>query len=372
MSNIVADVTFDLFGEAKTSATHLSDGPDAYFFASRRPSYDYSIADLDISLSPGLLFDFNDTLSEISESSGSTSSAEFSSAESTSDSDDSIFDPASPSPSEDQSLEPNVICENTFDSVGIVESRNPIEVYLHSFYDKNGYYPKLGVFDDYQSETETEDVDEDQDADGEMDDGNYTLASYTPSSLLTASRTSSPSPSDVPASSVGVDQSDDSASICDNSDDDNDDNYDDQPYNPSPRRASSLPIASSAHALSSSARAKHSSHSAASSPKRKFNALDADEEENDGDNKPYKTLRDSAHRLVYQCRICPSFRTHASGDMNRHLESLIHMPPSHYCYIPGCDKSFTRKDALKRHVIGVHGAGKSGKGAKKLKTPVHL
>jgi len=62
---------------------------------------------------------------------------------------------------------------------------------------------------------------------------------------------------------------------------------------------------------------------------------------------PYYEVR-GQHGKYFQCRLCPQFRSTAIGDMGRHLESLIHSPPSYVCD-PGCGKAFTRKDALVRH-----------------------
>lgn len=58
--------------------------------------------------------------------------------------------------------------------------------------------------------------------------------------------------------------------------------------------------------------------------------------EYDSDGKP----------CLYTCRFCPR-QTKREGDMVRHLESIKHQAKAYYC---NCRSSFTRIDALMRHI----------------------
>ncbi|KAF9478833.1 hypothetical protein BDN70DRAFT_879423 [Pholiota conissans] len=65
-------------------------------------------------------------------------------------------------------------------------------------------------------------------------------------------------------------------------------------------------------------------------------------------------------RRQYKCPECPDFYANSKGDLKRHGESLAHKNPSHFCMFEGCEKKFTRHDALKRHMNKTHGDEKSG------------
>lgn len=160
-----------------------------------------------------------------------------------------------------------------------------------------------------------------------------------------------------PSSSSGnSDDGDITDSSCD--DDDNDDDY-----CPPIRRAASLnPTEFSFASSSRVSRASRSGgkggpQSAPRSPEPKFEEFEVTDEDNPESG--FKILRDHSGRALYKCRKCPSFHTKASGDMMRHLESLAHKPPSYHCPKPGCSAVFTRKDALKRHVLNARRHGTS-------------
>ena len=73
----------------------------------------------------------------------------------------------------------------------------------------------------------------------------------------------------------------------------------------------------------------------------------------------YKVVTEHSGRVLYECLLCPNFRTKAVGDMTRHLESLIHQDRSYACDVAGCEGLFTRKDALVRHKKLVHDPSKT-------------
>jgi len=72
----------------------------------------------------------------------------------------------------------------------------------------------------------------------------------------------------------------------------------------------------------------------------------------DEGNELYSVCTDAEGR-IYQCHLCPNIRTRKIGDMRRHLQSRCHQPPSFSC-IPECGKTFTRPDALRRHLKTSH------------------
>ena len=78
--------------------------------------------------------------------------------------------------------------------------------------------------------------------------------------------------------------------------------------------------------------------------------------EEDDPSKPYITVRDSRNRRLYKCRKpnCKVRFTKAHGDMQHHLKSLAHQPPSCFCPVPKCGKRYTRPDAVVRHMGKKH------------------
>jgi hypothetical protein len=65
--------------------------------------------------------------------------------------------------------------------------------------------------------------------------------------------------------------------------------------------------------------------------------------------------RKTNNRSQYRCTLCleKNGKLHLSnreGDMARHLQSLMHTPKSFFCPNSGCSSTFTRQDALKRHL----------------------
>jgi len=81
----------------------------------------------------------------------------------------------------------------------------------------------------------------------------------------------------------------------------------------------------------------------------------------------YKLVTERSGKVLYECLLCPNFRTKAVGDMTRHLESLIHQDRSYACDVAGCEGLFTRKDALVRHKKLVHDPSKTYKKKAKRK-----
>ena len=64
--------------------------------------------------------------------------------------------------------------------------------------------------------------------------------------------------------------------------------------------------------------------------------------------------RKTNNRLQYRCTLCFEKNKlrlcNREGDMTRHLQSLKHRPKSFFCPNSGCSSTFTRQDALKRHL----------------------
>ncbi|KIM39346.1 hypothetical protein M413DRAFT_12280 [Hebeloma cylindrosporum] len=75
----------------------------------------------------------------------------------------------------------------------------------------------------------------------------------------------------------------------------------------------------------------------------------------------YTVVTERSGKVVYECSLCPNFRTKAVGDMMRHLESLVHQDRSYACNFAGCESLFTRKDALVRHKKLVHDPSRMNK-----------
>lgn len=59
------------------------------------------------------------------------------------------------------------------------------------------------------------------------------------------------------------------------------------------------------------------------------------------------------NKQKYTCGECEKYSTASYGDLKRHFESLTHSSPSHFC-VKECGQSFTRKDALIRHIKTRH------------------
>ena len=73
--------------------------------------------------------------------------------------------------------------------------------------------------------------------------------------------------------------------------------------------------------------------------------------------KPYYVFRDSRGKHSYQCLTCPHIRTPNLGDIKRHFQSLKHQEHSFRC-VPDCGRTYTREDALRRHIKASHGSEK--------------
>lgn len=73
--------------------------------------------------------------------------------------------------------------------------------------------------------------------------------------------------------------------------------------------------------------------------------------------KPYYVFRDSRGKHSYQCLTCPHIRTPNLGDIKRHFQSLKHQEHSFRC-VPDCGRTYTREDALRRHIKTSHGSEK--------------
>ena len=66
------------------------------------------------------------------------------------------------------------------------------------------------------------------------------------------------------------------------------------------------------------------------------------------------SVKKGKHKTLYRCDLCfvkdRIVITTAPGDLQRHLLSLAHKPKSFFCTQAGCNKSYTREDAVKRHL----------------------
>jgi len=80
---------------------------------------------------------------------------------------------------------------------------------------------------------------------------------------------------------------------------------------------------------------------------------DATQDEIEQESDFYTVLIDRKGKKIRQCNTHPEIRTDSKGDMDRHLECLDHQGHSYHC-VPECGKSFTRRDALVRHIKKEH------------------
>lgn len=82
---------------------------------------------------------------------------------------------------------------------------------------------------------------------------------------------------------------------------------------------------------------------------------DADSLTNDPEKEDLYTISiNDKGQKEFTCKKCTEKRPIRSiGDMNRHLESRAHQKPSWHC-VRECGNSYTRKDALVRHINKVH------------------
>ncbi|KAF8181300.1 hypothetical protein BJ912DRAFT_1125846 [Pholiota molesta] len=83
------------------------------------------------------------------------------------------------------------------------------------------------------------------------------------------------------------------------------------------------------------------------SPKRRHTEIYRDE--GTSAMLPQSERGNNTGKLQLKCGLCPNFFVASKGDLKRHLESLAHKKPSYIC--EGCDRKFTREDALKRHKL---------------------
>ncbi len=81
---------------------------------------------------------------------------------------------------------------------------------------------------------------------------------------------------------------------------------------------------------------------------------DATQDEVEQESGLYTVFIDRKGKKIRQCNTHPEIRTDSKGDMDRHLESLDHQGHSYHC-VHECGKSFTRRDALVRHIKTEHG-----------------
>jgi hypothetical protein len=80
---------------------------------------------------------------------------------------------------------------------------------------------------------------------------------------------------------------------------------------------------------------------------------DATQDEVEQESEFYTILIDRKGKKIRQCNTHPEIRTDSKGDMDRHLECLDHQGHSYHCVLE-CRKSFTRRDALIRHIRKEH------------------
>ena len=106
--------------------------------------------------------------------------------------------------------------------------------------------------------------------------------------------------------------------------------------------------------------------------KRKLNDVDEDESNSDNvrvkrqrreqqesdwtrvPNRDYSSKRFNG-RIKFRCDLCWEHEQHShlccsQGDMNRHMQSEKHSAKAFMCPNPRCERNYTRKDALKRHM----------------------
>ena len=104
------------------------------------------------------------------------------------------------------------------------------------------------------------------------------------------------------------------------------------------------------------------SSSSRTTKKRKLEKMDDDDDDDDSDDgKQWEPVNESYSKkttskgMQYRCTLCwkdkiPHY-CDREGDMARHLQSLKHAEKQFVCPKSGCSKSYTRKDALKRHLL---------------------
>jgi hypothetical protein len=140
---------------------------------------------------------------------------------------------------------------------------------------------------------------------------------------------------------------------------------------PSVAGSSSL-IGSPLTSLSDSSNSPSPSPKAITNKKRKLEEIDNDDDLEFTEvkekrkiqpvNSEWEPVTESYSRQMihnkwqYRCTACfkEAGRDHLctrEGDMQRHLQTLRHTPKSFFCSNSGCSRSFTREDALTRHMI---------------------